>query len=71
LRPGRIVKVRATGFRTEVRDPTALTKSAMRVIVTIDKDATVVPGISAPIAIPSRCVKPAQTRERRRGFRPS
>jgi hypothetical protein len=69
LRPGRIARV--TGFRTEVRDPTAPTKSAMRGIATIDKDATVVPGISGPIAIPSQRVKPAQTRQRRRGFRPS
>jgi hypothetical protein len=56
LRPGRIVK--ATDFRTEVRDPIALTKTATRVIATIDTDATVAHGISGPIAIPSQRVNP-------------
>jgi hypothetical protein len=60
LRPGRTV--RATGFRTGARDPTARIKTAMRIIATTDKDATTVPGIFGLIAIPSRRVKPAQTR---------
>ena len=38
---------RATGFRIEVRDPTARSRTAMRVIATIDKDATAVPGLPA------------------------
>jgi hypothetical protein len=67
LRPGRIV--RATDFRTEVRDPIALTKTATtRGIATIDRDATVVHGISGPIAILSRRVNLLQRRRRRRGF---
>ena len=57
LRPGRIV--RATDFRTEVRDPIARSKTATRVIATIEMDATVVPGISGPIAILSRRVNAA------------
>jgi hypothetical protein len=69
LRLGRIV--RATDFRTEVRDPIALTKTATRAIATTDTHATVVHGISGPIAIPSRRVNPQQMRRRRRGFRPS
>ena len=70
LRPGRIV--RATDFRTEVRDPTVRSRTATtRVIATIGTDATVARGISGPIAIPSSRVKPAQMRRRRRGFRPS
>ena len=56
LRPGRIV--RATDFRTEVRDPIALTRTATRVTATIDTDATVARGISGPIAIPSQRVNP-------------
>jgi hypothetical protein len=56
LRRGRIV--RATDFRTEARDPIVLTKTAKtattRVIGTIDTDGTIAPGISGPIAIPSR-----------------
>jgi len=54
LRLGRIV--RATDFRTEARDRIARSKSAMRIIATIDINATGVPGISGPIAIPSRHV---------------
>jgi hypothetical protein len=69
LRPGRIV--RATDFRTEVRDPIARSKSATTVIATIDTDATVVRGITGPTAILSRRVKPAPRRRRRPGFRPS
>jgi hypothetical protein len=73
LRPARIV--RATDFRTEVRDPIALTKTApiatTRAIVTIDRDATVVHGIFGPIAILSRRVNLPQMRRRRRGFPPS
>ena len=39
MRLGRIV--RATDFRTEARDPIALTKTATRAIATTDTDATV------------------------------
>jgi hypothetical protein len=69
LRPGRTV--RATDFRTEVPDPIALTKTATRAIATIEMDAMVARGISGPIAIPSRRVKPAQMPRRRPGFHPS
>src|ERR1700678_820342 len=69
LRPGRIV--RATDFRTEVRDPIALTKTATRDIATIDTDATIAHGISGLIAIPSRRVNPPQMPRRRLGFLPS
>jgi hypothetical protein len=69
LRPGRTV--RATDFRTVVRDPIALTKTATRVIATIDMDAMVVPGISDPIAIPNPRVNPPQMLWRRPGFPPS
>ena len=64
LRPGRIV--RATDFRTEVRDPIALTRTATRGIATIDIGATVVRGISGPIAILSRRVNLPRTLRRRR-----
>ena len=68
LRPGRIV--RATDFKTEARDPTALTKTATRAIATIEMDAMVARGISGPIAILSRRVNLPQML-RRRGFPPS
>ena len=62
LRPGRTV--RATDFRTEVRDPIALTKTATRAIATIEMDAMVARGISGPIAIPSSHAKPARMQRR-------
>jgi hypothetical protein len=65
LRPGRIV--RATDFRTAVRDPIVRFKTAMRAIATIDMDATVAHEISGLTAILSRRAKPAQMRPRR-GF---
>ena len=68
-RPGRIV--RATDFRIEVRDRIARSRIATRVIATIDSDATVVRGISGPIAILSRRVTPPRMRRRRQAFRPS
>jgi hypothetical protein len=63
FRPGRIV--RATDFRTEVRDPIALTKTATRAIATIEMDAMVAPGISGLIAILSRPVNQPQMLRRR------
>ena len=68
LRLGRIV--RATDFRIEVRDRIARSKSGMRVIATIDTSATIVHGISGPIAIPSRRARPARRRRRLQAFRP-
>ena len=68
MRPGRIV--RATDFKTEARDPIALTKTATRAIATIEMDAMVARGISGPIAIRSSRVNLPQML-RRRGFPPS
>jgi hypothetical protein len=67
LRPGRIV--RATDFRTGVRDPTGRSVSVTRVIATIGRDAMVVRGISVPIAILNRHAKLARMRRRRPGSR--
>ena len=70
LRPGRIVS-RATDFRTEFRDPIALTRTATMGIATIDIGATVARAISGPIAILSSRVNPSRTLRRRQGFPPS
>ena len=69
LLPGRIV--RATDFRTAVRDLIGNSRIVTKDIETIGRDATAVRGISGPIAILSRRGKPPLRRRRRPGFRPS
>ncbi len=67
LRLGKIV--RAIVFRIEGRDRIARSKIGTRVTATIDINATIVLGISGPIAILSRRVTRGQIRGRLQAFR--